>query len=158
MELRARCIAGRSKGVTLIELLVVMAIIAGLIAMAVPMYSHWRDNLEFRQAARNVASMLREAKNRAISMNREHRVEFEPADRRYIMKQGNRANNSSQWDAVSQEWTVLPAGVNMSANIPALHFDPNGTSNLGTVCILDSSLAVRYRVKVARTGRIYIPW
>jgi len=39
-----------------------------------------------------------------------------------------------------------------------LHFDPNGTSNLGTVCILDSSLAVRYRVKVARTGRIYIPW
>ena len=101
--------------------------------------------------------MLREAKNRAISTNREHRVEFEPANRRYIVMQGNRENNSSKWDAVSPEWTVLPAGVNMSANVTALHFDPNGTTNLGTVCILDNSLVVRYRVKVARTGRIYIP-
>lgn len=157
MELSARGIPGRSKGLTLIELLIVLAIIAGLTAIAVPKYSHWRDNLEFRQAARDVVSMLREAKNRAISMNREHRVEFEPANRRYIMKQGNRENNSSKWNAVSQGWTVLPAGVNMSANVAALHFDPNGTSSLGTVCILDSSLAVRYRVKVARTGRIYIP-
>ena len=157
MELSARGIPGRSIGVTFIELLVVMAIIAILTAIALPMYSHWRDNLEFRQAARDVVSTLREAKNRAISTNREHRVEFEPANRRYIMKRGNRENNSSTWDAVSPEWTVLPAGVNMSANVPALHFDPNGTSSLGTVCILDSSLAVRCRVKVARTGRIYIP-
>ena len=157
MELCAKGIPGRSKGVTVIELLIVLAIIAGLTAIAVPMYSHWRDNLEFRQAARDVVSMLREAKSRAISMNREHRVEFEPANRRYIMKQGNRENNSSKWDAVSQQWTVLPARVFMSANVTALHFDPNGTSSLGTVCILDSSLTVRYRVKVARTGRIYIP-
>jgi len=157
MEQWARSIVCRSKGVTLIELLVVLGIIAGLTAIALPMYSHWRDNLEFRQAARDVVSTLREAKNRAISLNREHRVEFDSANRRYIMKQGNRENNSSKWDAVSPEWTVLPAGVNMSANVPALHFDPNGASSLGTVCILDSSLTVRCRVKVARTGRIYIP-
>ncbi len=155
MELRARRI-GHLKGITLIELLVVLTVIAVLTAIAVPMYSHWRDNIEFRRAARDVVSTLRDAKSRAISMNREHRVEFDPDNRRYIMKQGNRENNSSKWEIVSPDWTVLPVGVNMSANVPALHFDPNGTSNLGTVCILDSSLAVRYRVRVARTGRIYI--
>ncbi len=156
MALHAEKSLSRS-GFSLLELMIVAALIAVLAAIAVPMYSSWRENLLFRQSAREVASMLREAKNRAISMNREHRVEFDPSNRRYRMRQGNRANDSSKWEAVLGDWTVLPAGVNMSANVTALHFDPDGSSSLGTVSILDGSLAVRYRVKVARSGRIYIP-
>ena len=59
-----------NKGFTLMEILVAMAIMAILTAMAYPSFSTWRENAEYRDAARDIASQLRNARSTAISESR----------------------------------------------------------------------------------------
>jgi len=146
-----------SKGVTLTELLVVLLIVGVLAAMAMPMLSHWWHDLEYRAAARRVVSILREARSRAIATNREHRVEYEPTNRRYRMMQGDRPIDSKIWSAVVYDWEPLPLGVELAANVHSIQINTNGTANGGTIMIQDAASTTKYKVVVARTGRIRMP-
>ena len=60
----------RQRGFSLIELLIVVAIAGILAAIAFPSFTQWRQNMEYREAARDVVSVLRDARQRAISSNR----------------------------------------------------------------------------------------
>jgi type II secretion system protein H len=148
---------GCSRGFTLTELLIVLAIVGVLSAMAVPMLSQWWHDLEYRAAARRVVSIMREARSRAIATNREHRVEYEPANRRYRMMQGNRPIESKEWSEVVYDWEPLSPGVQLAASVDAIHINTNGTANGGTIMIQDATSTTRYKVVVASTGRIRMP-
>ncbi len=146
-----------SAGFTLIELMVVVFLAAVLAAMAVPSFAQWRQSLEYREAARNIVSQLREARSRAIAANREHRVEFEPAAGRYGLRAGDRAQNTN-WATVPPitNWSTLPNEVNMSSNVGSIQFNTNGTANGGTITVRDGALNDKYKVVIVRTGRIRI--
>ncbi len=154
-----------TKGITLIELVVVMVLIGILSAIATPSFLQWRQNLEYRQAARDIVSMLRNARNQAISTNVQYRVEFDAPNRKYGLRTGNSAGNTD-WNDLAvnptpANWVMLPQGVamNPSANVVAggIVFSPNGTSTAAsTVQILDVVPAARYTVNVATSGRIWV--
>jgi prepilin-type N-terminal cleavage/methylation domain-containing protein len=163
-------------GFTLIEGIIVITIVALLTAISIPSFIGWRANLKYRETAREVASMLREAKSRAITNNLEQQVQFSPnppgVSTQYGMRAGTRAYMSvSDWPGASAvtNWTILDSQVKIvsatttvtapqSTNPPgSIQFTPNGAaSSVGTVSIQDTSGVTRFKVNVVQTGRISV--
>ena len=70
-------------GVTLLELIVVVAILATATAFAIPSIRAGNDHLQLRAGASRVASLLREARQQAVTHRRPARVLLE-ANRRAV--------------------------------------------------------------------------
>lgn len=157
---KRNALKGAQFGFTLMELLILIAIAGILLAIATPSFMQWRQNLQYKEAADGLVSALRTARDSAISLNRQNRVEFEPVSARYRITQGERAYNSTSWTTVKQDWIAAPAGILLktgagctgTANV-AIQFSPNGTATADTICICDNSSA-KYQVAVANSGRI----
>lgn len=149
--------AVHTTGYTMTELMVAMLIVCVLSALAIPSIVQWRQNLEFRKTTRDLVSVLREAKSRSLKTNLEHRVEYATTNKQYRMTQGNRSNNSTSWNAVVYDWTDIPQGVRIDANVNSIQMNTNGTANGGTIRVQNDALKTIYEVRVARTGRIHIP-
>jgi prepilin-type N-terminal cleavage/methylation domain-containing protein len=162
----------KNSGFTLLEALVVMAIGAILVAIALPAVGKWRQQVVFKEASRNAAAVLREARSLAIAENREHRVDFDLENRRYQLVRGNLSGSSTSWDEVVTPWTSFPAGVVLKSKVgcdassnTALKFMPNGTSdNLSStwdenryLCIMEGS-EKKFRIEVSSkaTGQTVI--
>ncbi len=71
-----RAMPGQHRGFTLIELLIVLTLIAVMAAIAVPMLSGGVSGTDLKTAARDVASGLRLARDRAISQRAESVLEL----------------------------------------------------------------------------------
>jgi len=146
----------RCFGFSQLELLVTIAVLGGLLSIALPATGTWLENLEFRQTATGLLSILREGRSRAITLNREHRVEFDHDRNRFRLLQGNRGTDSNQWDTVVYDWMSPPHPVRIAPNINYIHLNTNGTSNGGTISVQDGTVRTRYEVCVTRTGRFRI--
>ncbi|BCR04642.1 hypothetical protein DESUT3_17110 [Desulfuromonas versatilis] len=142
-----------------------MAILAILLAVAYPSYSAWRQNAGYKQAARELALIMRDARSRAISTNLEHRVSIEVNNARYRMERGNLAYNSSAWP-VNFGWISLPgetllqsgAACDQNSNVVATFF-PNGSSDSQpVVCVMAEGGNVKFKVMVGSqsSGRVVI--
>jgi prepilin-type N-terminal cleavage/methylation domain-containing protein len=158
-------VPGNQKGYSVTEMVIVVAIVGVLAAVAIPPFMQMRSGLEYRQVSRDIASALREARNKAITTNRQHRLEFDPVVpcRRYRVTQGDRAYNSAVW-TTNQSWITIPQSVTLSTipNLANIEFNPNGTAaNLApavsvTINIMDTAAAVKHRAQVTSIGKITI--
>jgi prepilin-type N-terminal cleavage/methylation domain-containing protein len=69
------------RGLTLMELAVVLAVLATVTVFALPSIRRGSDSLQLRQGAGRVASLLREARQQAVTHRRPTRVAVEPSGR-----------------------------------------------------------------------------
>jgi type IV fimbrial biogenesis protein FimT len=138
------------KGFSLIELLVAIAIVAIVAAIAAPSFVQWRQGLFFREAARDVTSILRDARNLAISTNRQHQVQF--VGNTFSMLRGNQSS-ASTWtvppSTLAKGTATLPAAVILgigggcAAGALNVTFNPNGASSGGgPLCIQNATTGV----------------
>jgi len=152
---------GSERGVTLVELLTVVGVVATMALVAVPSFSKWREQAQYRKVASEIVQLLREARSRAISRNLEQRVEFEPANRRYRLTEGDRSSRSSSFESVVVDWIALPEEVALKKNLAcnseadsSLEFNPNGTSQTGYVCIVEAATPDNCHFKVGVSSSI----
>ena len=167
-----------ARGLSLVELLAVLGLLGVLLAMALPSLASWRDNAQYRQAARELAGVLRLAGSHAVSRNLETEVDIDFDRPRYRLKIGDRSSGSVAWTLLS-DWKPLPATVRLAATLacdrvadgdPATveyfsyQFNPNGSAgSSGTIfanylCVLDGSGRPRFRLALVNkvTGRVTI--
>ncbi len=159
-----------NRGFTLIEMLVVIALVAILAGISTPAYLNWMENARFREAARNVSSMLRDARARAVTTNLQHRVAFDLDGQRYDLERQD-APASATWETALWGATTVPAiSLRSGANCEnttgdtLIIFNPNGSSAMGGsagslwVCISERDGTRRFRVGVTSTttGRVAI--
>jgi general secretion pathway protein H len=145
-------VARRSQGFTLIELLVVLAIMAMLVLIAVPPVASVLPRMQAKSGAREIAAALREARSRAIMLNREVLFSID-------------VNSHSFSVSGDQHTHALPRNVDLSLytaqrellapSLGGIRFFPDGTSTGGSVAL--SSAKSSYTVTVNWvTGRIDI--
>jgi Tfp pilus assembly protein FimT len=157
-------------GFTLIEALVIMTMIAVLAAIAFPSFSKMQKQGVYKEASRSIANTLRHTRSLAISEHWEHQVEFDIAGKRYRVNRGDRANGSTGWDQVIQDWTSFSdsvqirggANCEITAGSTRLQFRPDGScfwesSETPFICVMDGDTK-RFRSGVTSraTGNVEI--
>lgn len=155
-----------TQGFTLIELIVVIAIIAIMLATALPSFMQWREGLRYREASNGFVAALRAVRSASITTNRQ--VELEVGATTYRTKIGNRAIASTDW--VDQTLITLSAGIKLSSPNSRIIANPNGSlfftsvadstavfssaaTNI-TVALQNASAAPMYNINLTQTGRI----
>jgi len=157
----------KQEGITLLEMLIVLSILGLLTAVAMPTYAAWRENAHYKEAARSIASALREARIMAISRNLECRVDFDVDEGRYRVMQGDMAYGSTTFTTVRRGWVEVSEVVILKGNDTcdssadlSIQFNPNGTGNSRYICVMDNSaspvLKYKVAVKSSTTGRVVI--
>ncbi len=142
----------RSQGFTLIELLVVLAIMAMVILIAVPPFASVLPRMQAKSGAREVAAALREARSRAIMLNRDVLFSIDVSGHSFSVSGDQRTH-------------TLPRNVNLSLYTAqqellapsrgSIRFFPDGSSTGPRVAL--SSAKSSYTVMVNWvTGRINI--
>ena len=155
-------------GFSALELLIVLAILGIFAACAWPQLAAWEENADCRKAAREIVSMLRDGRSRAVASDLEHRVEVKLEDKLFRLTHGNRSISSTEtsWDNnVVIDWLPLPVGglradadCAQDTGVVKIHFNPAGTANSQYLCILDDAGKPRFQVGVgySTTGRISV--
>ncbi len=146
------------RGMTLLELLVVVGILGTISLLTIPDFVAWRKQAQYRQAARDMVDLMRQARTRAATRNLEQRVEIEVLNRRYRLVEGDRPTHSTDFATVVIDWVDLPQAVALKKNLACnsdadskLQFNPSGTAQSGYVCIVeaDSPEVCHFKVGVA---------
>jgi len=148
------------EGFTLIEVMVVVAIMGILIAVALPPFVNWRNSLGYRQTARGMTAMLREAKSLAITRNVQQRVVFKPNISIYNPAAGDRASNTQATGWTPLQTQKTPATVAIGGNDGtsranvSVQFNPNGTlrfSGYSSVTV-NTEGGVQYQITMRSSG------
>lgn len=167
-----------NKGFTLIELLVVMAMMAIVMTTAFYYIGNKSDRAVLKKEARDLASYLKLARVSAVRDTHAWAIQFDTVNRRYqVFRNSGEPFGSESWtegnedvymtvtlpDSVSfvsgagmrTGATVLPAdGISYSAN--RVVFNPNGTSESGTVYLSIGTNETYAVSSLSTTGRIKI--
>jgi Tfp pilus assembly protein FimT len=146
------------RGLNLLKLLVIVGILATIVMCAVPDFVAWRKQAAYRQVARELVGVMRQARSLAITRNLEERVEIEVQKRRYRLMEGDRSTHSTAFATTVLDWVNLPGEVALMRNLACdnendrfLEFNPNGTAQSGYVCVVEAASpdACHYKVGVA---------
>lgn len=147
----------RAKGITLVELVMAIAVLGIVASLAIPSLSSLYAGYSLRSAAREIAVYLELAKMKGISSNREYRVEF--VGTTFRIARGNKASESTSWTSET-DYLSLPNGVTISLSLSPqdgnVEFNPEGTSDAGSITLQNSS-GDRYQITLtSATGRVKV--
>jgi len=121
-----------ARGFTLVELLVVLLIMSVLLVAAPIAFDRVLPGLQLRSDARNVASVLREARAQAIRANREATVTVNVAERTYHLGDDGTSQRFSEDVTVTLKTAESEL---LGPDVGRIRFFPDGTSTGGLVSL-----------------------
>ena len=142
----------QADGFTLIEILVTMAILTILGAFAVPQWGNLLAKYRLDSAARQVATELHGAKNRAMAQYRRFKLVFDSPTTYTIQKE--QTPGEGDYTATSGDKS-LPLGITVEFNNTPV-FQTRGNASPGATITLTNPNNETKKVVVALTGRIEI--
>ena len=146
---------GDDRGISIIEILMVALALAVMAGMAMPSVFRTLEAYRLRAAAWNLAGDLRLARQKAVSLQLDHRICFAncgdavPAGG-YLLQRKN-AVPPPVW-SVDVRRADLPDGLTLTWNADAVSYDLKGEASGGTIDLTNSVGA--YQVKAAPSGRV----
>jgi general secretion pathway protein H len=135
------------RGFTLLELIVVLFVIALAAGLAAPAIGRSTDALRVRAEVASFSSLLRHAREQAITTRRPHRVVVEPAQHEVRVLVGDEVKRTR---AIPARWTIDSPD---APGLVVVRFDPQGTSTGGDYRIVVDRAVWRVTVD-AFTGRV----
>jgi general secretion pathway protein H len=122
------------RGFTLVELLIVLAIIGALLLVAPAALQRYRESTDYRDAVRNIAAGLSEARNRAVSGGKVVAFSVDLSARQYGV--------DGQPPHALPESVVVRATVadtDFVDNIARIRFFPGGNATGGSIEVVRAS-------------------
>ncbi len=140
------------RGVTLLELLIVLILMVLIAAMALPLFSGGVSGTELKSAARDVASGLRLARDRAVAQRTESMLELNLETRTFRVSPDERSHRLPE----KIELKLYTAQRDLlNEKIGAIRFFPDGGSNGGRITLAAGER--KYDIDVDwLTGRVAI--
>ena len=146
----------RQSGFTMAELLVIIAIIGIIAVTGTPLFLSFLEGQQTRGAAQQVATLLNQARQLAITTNTSYRVEVDMAGNR--LRFVNTSNNSP-WTGPgtdTQGYRRLENQARLVAVTANPTFNPLGTAGAGTITTQNARGSSSRDVVVSSSGRIRI--
>jgi type II secretion system protein H len=168
----------RQAGVTLIELIIVIAIIGIILGIAITTIGNRSPVAQLKSDARDIVSNMQLARVNAIRDTRPWAIQFDTDNQRYLIY----SNSGEEWK--SEDWTdgdetvfrnvmlnrrvnfgtnkgarpggTMPANGSITYSANRVVFNPNGTSESGTVYLTIGSGETIAISSLSTTGRIKV--
>jgi Tfp pilus assembly protein FimT len=145
---------GKDGGSSLVELLVVASIVAIIAVPSVVFFLGFLQSQEVNGATQQVATLLNEARQLAITSNTSYRVEVDAANNRVRFV---RTSNGSSWKGPGTDrdgYVVLENQARVMGVTAAPVFNALGTASGGTITVRSARGGGCRDVVVAATGRV----
>lgn len=151
--------AKNSRGFTLIELMLVVAVIAILSVAVIPFFINFLQAERARGAARQVAALLNQARQLAITRNSTYRVDVDTAGNQLRFCPGTSAcTNATAWKGPGTDtngYLRLAADASIACSSANPVFNSLGAATTpATLRVQDTQAAAQLYVTVSASGRI----
>ena len=150
-------IMGKRNGFSLVEMMIVMAIMGILFAIAIPQWNRYRENVDLRTTARDIAADIADIKAKATSERLPYTITFNITDDTYqIARQGTPVGGVKD---IRNPTDRYPVDVDMTAanfsggNV--LRFNVRGTTNNGSISLRNAQ-NLTATIVVNITGRTHV--
>jgi type II secretion system protein H len=147
----------KKNGFSLIELLIVTVLIGIMATMGSFSWQRYTNNANLRTAARDLASDMANAKQRAVAEGVHYYMTISTSDNNYTIERRNTLNTASTVLA-TKSIAAFGAGLTISSNnypLGFIDFEPRGTTSLGNV-VLQNSRGAKATINSNVTGKTYV--
>jgi len=152
-------------------MITVLAIMAIIMAFAVPMFSRFTAGTKLGTASRDISTALRTARSYAITQREDYSVGFDSIQNEFWVSQGTNIFNTTsneptnvmdktfhlpQTISIVDADTTFPDPYPTMNNVYRARFSSTGTGTSGSIYLMDTKGRTNSVVVISTTGRVRI--